>query len=74
MIHVAWGQERPGVYGTFGWHPLRPSTYSRGGHSVVLAATGPDGWLVVDPNLPGVQTWPRPAWVTAVTRLRRLSA
>src|SRR2546421_3983624 len=38
VVNLAWGQEGPGVYGTWGWHPLRPRTYASGGHRRVLAA------------------------------------
>ena len=67
IVHLAWGQEAPGRYGTWGWHPLRPATYSTGGHSVVLAETGPEGWVVLDPNYAEPQTWPRPGLATART-------
>jgi hypothetical protein len=70
IVHLAWGQEAPGRYGTWGWHPLRPSTYSTGGHSVVLAETRGREWLVVDPNHPEPQLWPRPGWATARTLIR----
>jgi hypothetical protein len=70
LVHLAYGQEAPGRYGTWGWHPLRPATYSTGGHSVVLAALDGAGWTVLDPNRPGLQSWPRPGIATARTRLR----
>lgn len=71
IAHLAWGQEAPGRRGAWGWHPLRPTTYSVGGHSVVVAAVEPDGsWAVVDPNHPGLQRWPRPGVPITVTRLR----
>lgn len=70
VVHLAWGQESNGRYGTWGWNPLRPSTYSLGGHSVVLAAADKRGWLVLDPNHPDLQRWPRPGLATARTRLR----
>jgi hypothetical protein len=70
VAHLAWGQEAPGHYGSWGWYPLRPATYSTGGHSVVLAAAEAGGWQVLDPNHPGLQRWPRPGLATAVTRLR----
>jgi hypothetical protein len=69
IVHLAYGQEAPGRYGSWGWHPLRPSTYSTGGHSVVLAALDGGGWTVLDPNRPGLQSWPRPGIATARTRL-----
>jgi hypothetical protein len=69
VAHLAWGQESPGRYGSWGWHPLLPATYSTGGHSVVLAAVDARGWQVLDPNLPGLQRWPRPGLATAVTRI-----
>jgi hypothetical protein len=71
VVNLAWGQEHPGRYGTWGWHPLRPRTYATGGHSVVLAAREPSGgWVVVDPNHRGVQRWPRPGLAVTVTRIR----
>jgi hypothetical protein len=72
VANLAWGQERPGVYGTFGWNPLIPNTYATGGHSVLLAAVQERGWLVLDPNHPGLQRWPRPGLAVTVTRLSRL--
>lgn len=69
VAHLAWGQERPGRYGTWGFSPVRPGTWSRGGHSVVVVAAGPSGWRVLDPNLPGVQEWPRPGVAVTATRL-----
>jgi hypothetical protein len=70
IVHLAYGQEAPGRYGSWGWNPLKPATYSTGGHSVVLAALDGDGWTVLDPNRPGLQNWPRPGIATARTRLR----
>jgi hypothetical protein len=69
VVHLAWGQEAPGRYGTWGWNPLRPATYNTGGHSVVLAETHGQEWLVVDPNHPEPQLWPRPGLATARTLL-----
>lgn len=69
VAHLAWGQEAPGHYGSWGWHPLRPATYNTGGHSVVLAALEGSRWLVLDPNREGLQRWPRPGLATAVTRI-----
>lgn len=71
VAHLAYGQEAAGRYGTWGWHPIRPSTYATGGHSVILAATTDAGWTVLDPNFPTLQRWPRPGLATAVTRLER---
>lgn len=71
VVHLAYGQEAPGRYGTWGWHPTRPSTYSTGGHSVLLARATEAGWTVLDPNFPSLQHWPRPGLATAVTRLDR---
>src|SRR5207253_8275704 len=69
VVNLARGQEEPGRYGTWGWHPLRPRTYSTGGHSVLLAAVEPDGsWLVLDPNHRGLQRWPRPGLAVTTTR------
>jgi hypothetical protein len=71
IVNLAWGQEQPGRYGSWGWHPLRPRTYSTGGHSVLLATVEPDGtWVVLDPNRPGLQRWPRPGLAVTVTRIR----
>ena len=70
VVNLAWGQEAPGRYGSWGWHPLRPSTYSTGGHSVVLAEVREGGgWTVLDPNHEGLQLWPRPGLAVTVTRL-----
>jgi hypothetical protein len=72
VANLAWGQERPGHYGTWGWHPLHPRTYTTGGHSVVLLGVESGGeWLVLDPNHRGLQRWPRPGVAVTVTRLRR---
>jgi hypothetical protein len=73
IVHLAYGQEAPGRYGSWGWNALSPATYSTGGHSVVLAALDGDGWTVLDPNRPGLQDWPRPGIATARTRLRVVS-
>ena len=72
VVNLAWGQESPGRYGTWGWHPLRPATYSTGGHSVLLAAVEGREWVVLDPNHQGIQRWPRPGVAVTVTRIRRL--
>jgi hypothetical protein len=69
VAHLAWGQERPGFYGTWGFSPVRPASWSTGGHSVVVVDSGPSGWRVLDPNLPGVQEWPRPGVAVTATRL-----
>ncbi|HSR22993.1 MAG TPA: hypothetical protein VLW53_05555 [Candidatus Eisenbacteria bacterium] len=72
VANLAWGQEAPGRVGTWGWHPLRPSTYRTGGHSVLLAAVHGREWLVLDPNLQGVQRWPAPGLAVTATRIRRI--
>lgn len=72
VANLAWGQESPGRYGSWGWHPLRPATYATGGHSVLLAAVQADGWVVLDPNHEGIQRWPRPGLAVTVTRIRPL--
>jgi hypothetical protein len=72
VANLAWGQERPGVYGTFGWNPLQPSTYATGGHSVLLVAVEDGAWLVLDSNHPGLQRWPRPGLALTATRISRL--
>lgn len=74
IVHLAWGQEKSDQYGTWGWNPLHPATYSTGGHSVVLVRVEPPGWTVLDPNLEHLQEWPRPGIATAATRLRPLPA
>jgi|SRR2546429_2633525 len=71
VVNLAWGQEAPGRYGTWGWQPHRPATYSTGGHSVLLAGVEARGWVVLDPNHQGVQRWPRPGLAITVTRIRR---
>ncbi|HLQ60540.1 MAG TPA: hypothetical protein VK131_01620 [Candidatus Acidoferrales bacterium] len=71
IVHLAWGQEAPGRYGAWGWNPLRPATYSTGGHSVVLVEVD-GGWTTLDPNLPDLQAWPRPGLATARTRIHGL--
>jgi hypothetical protein len=72
VANLAWGQERPGAYGTFGWNPLQPGTYATGGHSVLLVAVDGEAWLVLDPNHPGLQRWPRPGLALTATRISRL--
>jgi hypothetical protein len=73
VVNLAWGQEAPGVVGTWGWHPLRPATYQTGGHSVLLAAVEGREWLVLDSNHQGVQRWPSPGLAVTVTRIRRIA-
>jgi hypothetical protein len=71
VVNLAVGQEQPGRYGTWGWHPLRPRTYSTGGHSVLLATVEPGGaWVVLDPNHRGLQRWPRPGLAVTTTRIK----
>ena len=70
VANLAWGLERPGVYGSWGWNPLRPATYSTGGHSVLLVETDGPGWLVLDPNHRGLQRWERPGLAVTRTRIR----
>jgi hypothetical protein len=69
VANLAWGQERPGHYGTWGWNPLLPATYTTGGHSVVVAAVEGSEWVVLDPNHEGLQRWPRPGVAITVTRI-----
>jgi hypothetical protein len=71
IANLAWGQEAPGVTGTWGWRPLRLATYTTGGHSVLLAAVDRDGWVVLDPNRRGLQRWPRPGYAVTATRIHR---
>jgi hypothetical protein len=71
VAHLAWGQERPGVRGTWGFHPFDRATWSTGGHSVVVLAGGRSAWRVLDPNHPGIQEWPRPGVAVTATRIRR---
>ena len=73
IAHLAWGQERPGYRGTWGFRPLVRATWATGGHSVVVAEAGAAGWRVLDPNHPGVQTWPRPGIAVTRTRLSLVS-
>lgn len=72
VANLAWGQERPGFYGTFGWNPLQPRTYATGGHSVLLLAVEDGAWLVLDSNHPGLQRWARPGLALTATRINRL--
>jgi hypothetical protein len=72
VANLAWGQERPGAVGTWGWHPLRPATYQTGGHSVLLVAVEDREWLVLDSNHEGLQRWPRPGYAVTATRIRKL--
>jgi len=75
VVNLAWGQEQPHHYGTWGWHPMRPRTYTTGGHSVLLTAVEPEGsWVVLDPNHRGLQRWPRPGLAVTTTRIRPLPA
>jgi hypothetical protein len=70
VVNLAWGQEAPGRYGSWGWHPLRPRTYATGGHSVLLIGVESDGtWVVLDSNHRGVQRWPRPGLAVTTTRI-----
>ncbi len=72
VANLAWGQESPGRFGTWGWHALRLATYSTGGHSVVVGEVrSGGGWTVLDPNHQGLQVWPRPGLAVTVTRLRK---
>lgn len=70
VAHLAWGQERPGVYGTWGFHLLDRASWDSGGHSVVLVDGGRGRWRVLDPNHRGIQEWPRPGLAVTVTRVR----
>lgn len=69
IVHLAWGQERPGHHGSWGWRPLHPPTYATGGHSVVLAALEGAGWIVSDPNHERLQHWPQAGIAMARTLL-----
>src|SRR2546430_7294598 len=60
VVNLAWGQEAPGVVGTWGWHPLRPATYQTGGPSGLLAAVDGREWLGPRSNPPGLQPLPAP--------------
>jgi len=73
VAHLAWGQEKPGTYGTWGFNLLRPRTWSTGGHSVVVLAANGGGWTVLDPNHEGIQEWPRPGVAVTRTRLSRVA-
>jgi hypothetical protein len=70
IANLAWGQEGPGAVGTWGFHLLRPATYSTGGHSVLLVAVEGREWLVLDPNHRGLQRWPRRGFAVTATRIR----
>src|SRR5205807_9031843 len=59
IVHLAWGQEKPGQYGAWGWNPLQPATYSTGGHSGALVRVDATGWPGLDPNLEHLQERPR---------------
>lgn len=73
VVHLLYGQERPGAYGYWGFRLLDRATWDTGGHSVVLLDAPPGGgWRVLDPNWPGVQDWPRPGLTVTATHLRRL--
>ena len=70
VANLGWGQEEPGRWGSWGFHPALPGTWSTGGHSVVLAQVLEDrGWLVLDPNHRGLQRWPRPGRAVTATRI-----
>ena len=71
VAHLAWGQERPGVYGSWGFRLLERASWDTGGHSVVLLTGGRGSWRVLDPNHPLIQEWPRPGVAVTVTRIRR---
>jgi hypothetical protein len=71
VANLAWGQESPGVTGSWGWHPLRPATYATGGHSVLLVGVEGREWLVLDPNHEGLQRWPSGGLAVTATRIRR---
>jgi hypothetical protein len=70
IAHLAWGQEAPGRYGSWGWNPLLPATYATGGHSVVLADASSSGWTVLDPNHRRLQRWPRAGVALSSTVIR----
>jgi len=70
VAHLAWGQEQPGVYGAWGFHPFDRATWSTGGHSVVVLEGGRGPWRVLDPNHRGIQEWPRPGIAVTATRIR----
>jgi hypothetical protein len=75
IANLAYGQERPGRRGTWGWHALHPATYATGGHSVIFAGVLPGGGrVVIDPNLPAAQRWSSAGWTVTTTRIRRLGA
>jgi hypothetical protein len=74
VANLAWGQEAPGVVGSWGWHALRPATYNTGGHSVLLAGLEGRGWLVLDSNHEGLQRWSRPGYAVTATRIRPAGA
>jgi hypothetical protein len=73
IVNLIWGQERPGVYGTWGWNPVKLATYRTGGHSAVLVRVDGGAWVVLDPNHPGLQRWPRPGLALTATRISRIN-
>jgi hypothetical protein len=70
--HMAYGQERPGVWGWWGFNLLKPTAWNRAGHSVIIAGAQGSGWAVVDSDNPGIQQWARPGWAMANTRIQVL--
>lgn len=73
IAHLAWGQERPGHSGAWGFRPLHLPTWSTGGHSVVVLTGGRGAWRVLDPNHRGIQDWPHPGVAVTATRVRLAS-
>lgn len=70
IAHLAWGQERPGRRGGWGFRLFDRATWSTGGHSVVVLRGGRAAWRVLDPNFDQAQDWPRPGVALTATRLR----
>ena len=70
--HMAYGQERPGVWGSWGFDLTKPADWNSAGHSVVIAAAEGSGWAVIDSDNPGIQHWARPGWAMATTTIQVL--
>ena len=70
--HMAYGQERPGVWGSWGFDATKPSDWSKVGHSVVIAAAEGSGWAVIDSDNAGIQHWAKPGWAMATTTIQVL--
>jgi hypothetical protein len=70
--HMAWGQERPGVWGSWGFELTKMSDWNKVGHSVIIASAEGSGWAVIDSDNAGIQHWTRPGWAMATTTIQVL--